>query len=195
MRPKRTIRAKDVVNDIRAGLNDAELMGKYKVSAQGLARIFTKLIEARAVRPGELEGRFPYLDDTVNVENLRKSVRNYVVFPLPIYEVGRLEVEGTLRDVSEHGLQVAGIECAVNETKEFLVRADEFHDVFPFVFQATCRWVGGGGGGSESAAGFEITEISDRAHEQLRAIIRVLTFPDKESPFAPVRASSAPVNA
>jgi hypothetical protein len=44
MTTKRTIKAKDIVNDIRSGLTNLQLMEKYNLSSKGLQSIFTKLI-------------------------------------------------------------------------------------------------------------------------------------------------------
>ena len=47
--PKREIKAKDFVNDIRSGMSDSQIRGKYNLSAQGLESAFKKLLEAKAV--------------------------------------------------------------------------------------------------------------------------------------------------
>ena len=38
---KRTIKAKDIVNDIHEGLADLQLMSKYGLSLKGLQGVFT----------------------------------------------------------------------------------------------------------------------------------------------------------
>ncbi len=183
---KRTIRAKDIVNDIRARMTDSEIMSKYSLSAKGLDSIFQKLVEARAVKKEELFSRIVGCVDTVNLENERCFLRSYPAFPLPIYETDNVHVEGTIRDISERGIQVSGIEAQVNETKEFLVRADEFQDIYPFVIKAQCRWVHRDGNQAEYVAGFEITEITEEALRQLRTILRTLSFCDILPPSAPL---------
>jgi hypothetical protein len=47
---KTIIKAKEALEDIRAGMNDIALMKKYKLSAQGLQRLFKKLGEAGIIR-------------------------------------------------------------------------------------------------------------------------------------------------
>jgi predicted transcriptional regulator len=54
---KRRISAKQFVEDLRMGLDDAELMTKYNVSAVGLGRILDKLIEAELISMDELWSR------------------------------------------------------------------------------------------------------------------------------------------
>ena len=176
MGKKRTIRAKDIMTDLRANMTDSEIMSKYSLSAKGLESIFDKLIEARVLTDKELRGRVPIFQDTVNLDNARCLPRSYLAFSLPIYDTDDLQVEGTVRDLSERGLQVAGIEARVNESKEFLVRADELQDIYPFVFTAECRWVTQSCETNEAIAGFEITEISKGSQEQVREILRALTL-------------------
>ena len=67
MTTKRTIKAKDIVNDIRSGMTNLQLMEKHNLSSKGLQSIFTKLMDAKAVKDRELDGRTPLADDTVNL--------------------------------------------------------------------------------------------------------------------------------
>jgi hypothetical protein len=73
---KRVIKAKDVVNDIREGLTDSQLMGKYGLSVKGLQGVFTKLVQAKIILPEDLFGRAPVLaEDSVTVEYIRMDPR------------------------------------------------------------------------------------------------------------------------
>jgi len=52
---KRTkVAGSQVVNDIRAGMDDAGLMKKYRLSAKGLQSLFRKLLEMGRIEPSEL---------------------------------------------------------------------------------------------------------------------------------------------
>jgi len=176
MANKRTIKAKDMVNDIRAGLTNLELMDRYKLSAKGLQSIFSKLIEAKAVNDGELDGRTAAADDTVGLDQKREARRNYCVVRLPVYEAENLIVEGQVRDITEKGLQVAGLSAAVGQGKTLLLQAADFADIHPFAFEAHCRWVKSESDPDESVAGFEITDISDGAMQELQKLIQALTI-------------------
>jgi len=177
MPTKRTIKAKDIVTDIRSGMTDAELMDKYQLSAKGLESLFQKILEAKAMQPAEFYDRKPRRDDTVALENLRRSPRNYLAFPLPIVEAPDFENEGTVVDINEHGLQVSGIEATAGDTKDFLIRADELQEIYPFGFQAICRWAKKEPDGTP-VAGFEITDIPEGSLQELRKLIRSLTIPE-----------------
>jgi hypothetical protein len=65
---KRTIRAKDIVQDIRANMTDAQLMQKYQLSAKGLHSILKKLIEHNLLAESDLELRPVGYDDTVTMD-------------------------------------------------------------------------------------------------------------------------------
>jgi PAS domain S-box-containing protein len=54
---KPKVEAREAVEDIRAGMDDAALMKKYKISAKGLHSLFRKLIDKGALQKEELEDR------------------------------------------------------------------------------------------------------------------------------------------
>jgi hypothetical protein len=178
MAEKRTIKAKDIVNDLRAGMTNVQLMDKYQLSAKGLASIFTKLMDAKALREGELADRVPLAQDTVNLEQMRCLPRNYLMFRLQVYEANNQVVEGHVRDITERGLQTAGIRAKAGEVKELLIQPDELADVHPFGFEAECRWSRLEVESEQYVAGFQITNISEESLQELRKLIEALTLGD-----------------
>ena len=64
---KRHLSGKEILQDIRAGMDDAALMIKYQLSAQGLQSVFKKLIAAGALNQAELDGRSSPHDRTINL--------------------------------------------------------------------------------------------------------------------------------
>jgi hypothetical protein len=175
MLPKREIKAKDFVNDLRSGMSDSELRGKYNLSAQGLQSAFKKLLEAKAVRTSELFGRVSLQDDTVAIATTRLFPRDELDFPFPIYlcEGTRPTAKGVIKDITEKGLKVSGIEVKVDEVKTFAIPSDKFSQVDPFAFRAICRWVD-----EDGCTGFQITQISKRGSGELEKLIRFLTLKD-----------------
>jgi uncharacterized protein (DUF433 family) len=67
-REKRTIRAKDVVQDIRSHMTDAQLMEKYDLSAKGFQSLLKKLIQHNLISKSDLEVRPVGYDDTVAID-------------------------------------------------------------------------------------------------------------------------------
>ncbi len=141
MDSKRSIKAKDIVSDIRSGMTDSELMTKYKLSVKGLQSIFQKLEEKKVMRPSELYGRQNLEADTVNLEQFRAELREYLSVPLAIYEVQNPQTRGVVSDISTHGVRVRGLQARVGDTKTLRVHPQQFLQVDPFDFRAVCRWV------------------------------------------------------
>jgi ankyrin repeat protein len=61
------INAREVVNDIRSGMDDAALMEKYRLSAANLQVLFDKLVQAGVIKQSELDHRLPMFEGTVEV--------------------------------------------------------------------------------------------------------------------------------
>ena len=72
------IDAKEVTRDIRLGLDDPALMRKYRLSTMGLKRMFEKLIDRGLITYGELERRIDDMDDTVNLDEDLRRIRNWL---------------------------------------------------------------------------------------------------------------------
>jgi hypothetical protein len=172
---KRSIRAKELLDDIKAGMDDAALMEKHGLSAKGLQGVFDKLLEKSVISLEELHNRGDPFDDTVSIGDLRMAARSYLMFHVPIHEAEHLENEGYIEDVSIEGIQVSGLSCEEGDVMNLLIRADSFQQISPFVFEARCQWAHTNENG-ENVAGFRITDISNESQEQLQFLIRLLTL-------------------
>lgn len=174
--PKQKIVVKDFVDDIRAGKSDEELMEGYGLDERGLRVAFKKLLRAGAINEAELEDRQKAGMIAGDFTERRRLPRNYILFSFPIYEAEDLTAEGFVNEISEQGLQVTGLQARVGQTKALLIRADEFADIYPFVFDVVCRWARREQPDGEPVLGFEITSISETGSEELRKLIRLLSF-------------------
>lgn len=67
----REIQAQNAVKHIKSGMTDAELMTKYKISAQGLQSLIEQLIGAGFLKSSDLDHRGLSEDDTVDVLHTR----------------------------------------------------------------------------------------------------------------------------
>jgi hypothetical protein len=56
---KKTIKARELLSDIRAGVDDAGLMEKYGLSARGVLQALNRLIAEGLMSPSELVERRP----------------------------------------------------------------------------------------------------------------------------------------
>lgn len=174
--PKQTIRIREFVGDVRNGLADRELMFKYQLDARGLHNALQKMVEMKALSAEDLQRREAEASVEPPREERRRLPRHYVLFSFPVYDVGNLDKEAFVNDLSEQGLQISGLESQVGDVRSLLIKADEFADIYPFVFEAECQWVRERDEFGEYAAGFEIVSISDRGLQELRSLIRLLSF-------------------
>ena len=176
MEPKRKIKAKELVNDIRAGIGDSQLMEKHRLSAKGLQSVFTILVDARALRPNELFSRARRFDDTADVTSIRLIPRDFVDVPLPICDAENSQNMGTIVDVTENGLGIRGFKTKTGETKTLVFFSDRLFPIGPFAVEAQCRWVKNGNSNGQIESGFEITNISESGSRQLKKIIEWVAF-------------------
>ncbi len=184
MPPERKVSVREIVEDLRLRrLTDTQLMEKYKVSARGLQSVFQKLVDRNAISPNEIDGRSPTYVDTITLEQRQNHQRHYLPQPVQIYENmdmvniyerKDLQNKGRVNDITEKGLGVVGLKVVVGEIKSFVIVADEFVDLDPFSFDAVCRWVNLEESG-EYASGFEVLKMTDRALQDLRKLIALLT--------------------
>jgi uncharacterized protein (DUF433 family) len=65
---KREIKAKNILEDLRAGLTDDQLMEKYRLSPTGLKSLFDKMVAAKVMTKEEYAWRPVGWDDTVSID-------------------------------------------------------------------------------------------------------------------------------
>ncbi len=172
MTRKHRIRAVDVIRDIRSGMSAAELMAKYRFSSRGLHALFRKLLEAKAMTKAELESQAALYKVGDEVKGVRRSLRKKTIFTVHVYDAGNPSSRGTVKDISETGLCVEGIQTSIGEVKSFIVRAGFFGSGATAVFSAKCRWLSRPETpGGKVIAGFEITSISTLDSAELRKLI------------------------
>lgn len=169
---KREIEAKDVIFDIRAGMTDSQLMEKYRLTYKGLKSALLKLLNVQAISPEELYEKFP-LYEVMTADDMRQLVKPPLPYPVPVYESHRKDDKGQVRNISEQGIGIKGIESRVGETKHLVVDATEFAAVDLVSCYAQCRWVRRKNSG-EYVAGFEITRISKECFNSLKKMIQLL---------------------
>ncbi len=159
MKPTRRIKAKDVIHDIRSGMNVSDLMVKYRFTINGMRKAFQLLVKGGAMSTDELN-KLKSLHG-VSVQGLRQFPRYPVKLPMKIFDGGDPFKGGVIRDVSEKGVCVQGIEAEIGEVKNFIVRMGPFGANTTIVFEARCCWFQRNMTSHKaSLAGFEITDIS-----------------------------------
>lgn len=177
MTAKKVVNAKDIVDDIRAGMSDRDLMAKYELSSKGLQSAFTKLINNRIVTVEEIYGQPRSSDeDTVIIDDMSLIQKHFLTVTAPIYDLDRPDVQGRLHEITERGLTIAGIESRIGEVKSFRIPCREFLAADQIVFEAECLWTKVRRETGVWIGGFQITGISKEALDHLRELIQLLTL-------------------
>lgn len=166
---------RDFVNDLRAGLSDAELMEKYRLSRDGLKSLAVKLLELRD--PVDLEtaaGTLMYMDSS-GTWHRRREPRYCCRVLIPVYDESYWEV-GQLGDVTLHGLRVDGIDAEVGQVRALTIGAEQIRGISPIELEAKCKWSQPIGDTGDSVAGFEILRLSSSARDELVKLIRAVSL-------------------
>jgi hypothetical protein len=133
-------------------------------------------VDSGSVMSADLSGRSISYHDSVTLKNVRGSVRALPILSVGIHERIDPQIIGRIRDLSEVGVGVRGLEAMVDESKNLVVVPDEFLEIEPFSFEGKCRWSRVGGQGKTCNAGFEITDISAGDYIQLLELLQLMTF-------------------
>ncbi len=171
---KRTFSAKEILTDIKKGMDNSALMQKYGLSEKGLQNLFKKLVTLKAISHSELYERSKSYRERIDHIRRRKSPRAELTIRVPIYELQSGD-KGILRDISENGLRVAGIEARVGQAKTFQIPVDMYVESDPLLVMVECKWVHIRQGGKEYlVTGFEMMNLSESDSEKLQNFIGCL---------------------
>jgi PilZ domain len=176
MEDKRQINGRAIINDLRSGMADWELQVKYKLSSLALENIFKKLVAANAISHAELYESSPFYKDRTDGIKPRAHCRADLPLYVPVRDM-ESSTTGVLRDISEKGLRVAGIEASVGQVKTLQVPVDLFVQAAPLLIKAECKWVEAKGKITPYAvAGFEVVALSGSDRKLLREFTRLLSL-------------------
>ncbi|MBI5249515.1 MAG: PilZ domain-containing protein [Desulfomonile tiedjei] len=172
------ISVKDLVQDIKTGVGRSELITKYGLSVRSLQGMVTLLLDSGKISRDELYGEFNQQGDTIFPDSFRGLTRYFVDFEIIVYEAGRPDVQGKLRDITEDGVGVIGLQANVDDVLTLVILGDAFGEVESFEFQGKCRWVNWDESSNAFASGFQIVDISEDDRIELRKFVRLVTFTD-----------------
>lgn len=182
---KREIKGRDFVHDMRAGMSNADLMHKYKLSIKGLSSTFDKLLAAKAIKPSEIFRRSILSPDTsdLRVFPVRLLSRQQVGSPLPVYVYDEAwqERKGLVANVSEAGIGIEGMEVKVDQTQIFVIPPGEVPGIGKIMFEAQCKWARRNEHSDVCESGLQITSISNESLAELRKLIRATTSHSEDS--------------
>ncbi len=163
-----------ILADIRNGMSKPELLKKYTLSEEMLRQVVQKLIAAEGKRSA-YDGPETVIDEPFEFLGTREFVRHEVDFDLPVYEADRPEIVGKVRDVSEEGMSVKGLDVSRGDMKTLVILADQLGQFSSFEFKGYCRWAFTDQLDGACLAGFAIEKISRTDAQELRRLIRLIT--------------------
>lgn len=176
MTEKRQIKGADIIDDLRSGMADWELQVKYKLSSQALEMIFKKLVARNAISHAELYECSPFYKERTDGIKPRAHCRADLPLYVPVRDMEDSKL-GVLRDISEKGLRVAGLEPAVGQVKTFEVPVDLFVHAPPLRIRAECKWIEAKGKiAPYTVAGFEFMGLSKSDDKLLREFTKLLSL-------------------
>jgi hypothetical protein len=171
---KRRIRPREVLNEIRSGIGEAELRAKYRLSSKGIERLFNLLVTSGTIDQSELVEKCPWYEQKISHVEQRWEPRVSLKGKIYVYDVLRSS-SGALRDISGKGFRAAGIDCEVGESKSFLLDFQPLIEADPVLVVAKCQWKETRGHTQKYiTAGFEILDISEADSKVLRSLIESL---------------------
>jgi hypothetical protein len=175
---KQVVDAKKIVRDIRNGASDAELMKTYGLSAKGLESAFNKLINSRLLTIEEIYGHPSRTgqDTVIIVDDLRELPRHYLSVVVTIYDPHRPDQAGELRDITEKGIGIRGIEARIGETKTLVIDCRNLLDVAAIWFDAECVWIEPAKTPEAWQGGFQIKKIAPQDLNHLRKLISLFAL-------------------
>jgi uncharacterized protein (DUF433 family) len=167
--------AEKIAVDVRSGMKDSELMEKYQLSDSALQNVCQKLLAEGLLEPDEIKGLTLPLNDGESVLHERRQIsRRTPSMRIIVCDRNNEDLTGTVKDVTEKGLAVRGLEAGVGELKNLAILGDELGLIDPFELNAECRWVGSERSDGQSVAGFQVIEISDQDLQSLQQFVDFL---------------------
>lgn len=170
------IKIGEISADIRSGMTETAIMEKYGLSSRGLQSTFWKLVHSGSLTWDELLAIYPNLEDSVTLQRIRKSTRNYPILSVTVYEDSNSQNRGKIRDLSDTGLGAVGISAEVGEKKRLILVPDELTDMAPFPLFAECRWFKPSGPGGLCSAGFEMMDIDEQSLATIHELVQLMTL-------------------
>jgi hypothetical protein len=177
----RRIVSGQVLHDIRSGMGDVELMGKYKLSSQGLERLLERLVDSNLISHSELSEMSGAYRNKVGHIYGRSHVRADITVPIPVYDIGSIgsSAIGLLRDISLEGFRIAGIESNVGDVKTFQLPLDMFIKAHPLILVGVCSWVAPRLGNQNYwVTGYRMETVTEADADAITKFVNFLLFTD-----------------
>ncbi|HTY26369.1 MAG TPA: PilZ domain-containing protein [Desulfomonilaceae bacterium] len=167
----------EIAEDVRSGMRDSGLMAKYQLSNSGLQKVCQNLLSEGLLESADIEGLKSPSDNGTSLHHERRQIsRRSPSLQITVCDRSNDSSRGIVKDITEKGLAVRGIEADIGELKTLSILGDDLGFVDPFELEAECRWVGSEGSAGHLVAGFQVVAISDEDLQKLQEFIDFLDF-------------------
>jgi len=167
----RSVPKKQVIGDIRSGMRDRDLMLKYGLTLSLFRRLLQRLVVEEAIDHESLYESSETYREATDALSLRRHARTRIPMAIRVFTEEDCQ-RGYIRDVSETGLRVAGINVEVGAWRTLSAPLEEISAIEPIELEAVCRWSKRKGACRRCwVTGFEITAISDEGRWNLSRLI------------------------
>jgi uncharacterized protein (DUF433 family) len=174
LRERRNVVEK-IAEDVRSGMKDSEMMEKYRWSNSALQKVYQMLLTEGCLGSGEINGPEQSSSQGESARHERRKVsRRHPSLQIVVSDRSNEDLSGTVKDITDKGLAVKGIEAEIGELKTLVILGDDIGIIDPFELRAECRWVGSEGSGGEPVAGFRVSAISDQDLQSLQQLVDFL---------------------
>jgi hypothetical protein len=151
-----------------------QINGRQVDNCNSLQAVFDKSLAYGPTSHSELGEWSPAYKETIESTKSKKYRRVNLNIPVKVYDL-EARIGGLLRDISEMGLGVAGIQSDVGQVKTFQIPISQFINTDPVVIVAECKWAQLRGRKTEDfVAGFEIIDLSDEHRKVLTEFMELL---------------------
>ncbi len=165
----------ELVDDIRCGITDLDLIEKYQISAKILKALFNQLLDERKVTGAELYWRPLMCDDSAESESRRVLPRYLAASLIPVHFEENPQMKGWIFDINDKGVRICGLAAIPGEVKKIVISVRQMKKINEIVAEAECRWFSREGPEARPVAGFIITSITPENLREFRDLIRRMT--------------------
>jgi hypothetical protein len=175
MPPQRSIKAKEILEDIRRGLSKKDLMAKHGLSRKGLDSAFEQLIKAGNLGREDISEDLAWYFASDSAER-RVTTRRHLYFELPVYLMDEPETKGAVRNISDKGVGIKGIRVDVGKIEKLIIVADQFGAGSHIKIDAKCVWSTDRTSTGKVFTGFQFVNVSSKKLEALWKLLDLVTF-------------------
>ncbi|MBI5249659.1 MAG: hypothetical protein HY912_09205 [Desulfomonile tiedjei] len=168
-------RIDEIIDDVRSGITDSDLIEKYHISAKSLKYLLNQLLNQGRMSGAALYWRPLMCDDSVETESRRLLPRYLVASLIPAHYEENPEAKGWVFDINERGVRICGLTAKPGEVKRLVFLVRQMKEMRNIVAEAECRWFAMEGPEARPFAGFKIISITPENLLALRELIRQIT--------------------